>query len=77
MLRRFQQRHNARFGDIDGKTNGNITEKYYFKALKPGKTKLNFTFTNTKNGSYLDKKYYIVKVDKIKNISIEEINQKS
>lgn len=65
------------FGDVDNKNGGNITEKYYFKALKPGKTELTFTFTNTGNGSYLDTKYYLVKVDKKKNINIEEVSDKS
>ena len=61
------------FGDVDNKNGGNITEKYYFKALKTGKTNLTFTFTNTGNGSYLDTKYYLVKVDKKLRLTITEI----
>ena len=54
------------------KTNNNQkTEEYYFKALKPGKTSISFTYANTKNGSFLDVKNYTAIVDKHLNLSIE------
>lgn len=63
-------------GDLEGKTpKGKIIEKYYFEGKKPGKTDLSFTFTNTKNGSYLDTKYYTVTVDKKLKLTIEEKEQ--
>ena len=63
-------------GDLEGKTpEGKIIEKYYFEGKKPGKTDISFTFTNTKNGSYLDTKYYTVTVDKKLKLTIEEKKQ--
>ena len=62
-----------RFGDIEGKKKGgSITERYIFKALKPGKTSIRFIYTNTKNKSYTDVKEYKVDVDKKLNLAIKE-----
>ncbi len=49
-----------------------ITEVYTFKALKPGKTTITFTFVNINNKSYLNVKNYKVVVDKKNHITIEE-----
>ncbi len=60
-------------GDVDGKTDsGLIIEKYYFKALKEGKTNIEFRFTNTENGSSLDIKKYVATVDRDLKLKIEE-----
>ncbi len=62
-----------RSGDLEGKTQeGLITERYIFKALKPGKTTIKFTFMNTKNGSYGEIKEYTVTVEKNMKLTIEE-----
>lgn len=62
-----------RSGDIEGKTSeGLITERYTFKALKPGKTTLKFTFKNTVNNSYGEVKYYNISVDKNLKLTIKE-----
>lgn len=62
-----------RFGDIEGKKkDGSITERYIFKAFKPGKTSIKFIYTNTKNKSYTEVKEYRVNVDKKLNLAIKE-----
>ena len=60
-------------GDLEGKTaEGLIIEKYKFKALKPGKTTIEFTFLNTKNKSYGEIKTYDVTVSKDLRLKIKE-----
>ena len=62
-----------RSGDLRGTTEeGLIIEKYLFKALKPGKTTIEFTFMNAKNGSYGEIKYYKVTVTDNLKLIIEE-----
>ena len=61
-----------KLGDSEDKNGGLILERYTFKALKPGKTTIKFTFINTKNGSYDEIKKYGVVVDKKLNINITE-----
>lgn len=61
-----------KYGDFEDKHGGNITEKYIFKSLKPGKTTIKFTSVNKNNKSYLDIKTYEAKVDKKLHLTITE-----
>ncbi len=60
-------------GDLKGTTQeGIITESYMFKAKKPGKTNIKFTFINKNNGSYGEIKHYKAVVDKDNRLIIKE-----
>lgn len=67
--------HKKLSGDVNDNYDGKIIEKYTFKALKPGKTSLKFTFINKKNLSYGEIKYYEVIVNKKLELSINEITE--
>ncbi len=60
-------------GDKEDKTNGiHAIEKFYFKSRKPGKTNITISYTNIKNGSYEEVKYYKAIVDKDLKLRIIE-----
>ena len=62
-----------RSGDFDDKGSGIITEKYIFKALKPGKTTITFTFVNKNNKSFGEIKTYKAVVDKKLHLTINSM----
>jgi len=61
-----------RYGDLEDKNGGNITEEFTFKALKPGKTKINFTFFNKYNKTFGEIKYYEAIVDNDMKLTIKK-----
>ena len=60
------------FGDLEGKNNGIITERYIFKGLKKGKTTITFTQVNKNNKSWGIIKEYEAVVDKKLKLTINE-----